>query len=750
MKKEEFALEGLQCAGCVSTVEKVVRDLPGVKEANVNLATEKMMVQFNPKEADVQKIMETVSLAGYQAILINDEEDVLEKTAIKKEKQLQSLKVRAWISGVFAIVLLYIAMGEMIGLPLPQILQPMEHPIVFSVTQLILVTPILWVGRSYFVNGFKALIRKHPNMDSLVALGTSAAILYSVWSTIRIFAGEYYYVMHLYVESAAVILAFITLGKYFETLTKGRTSQAIQSLVALSPKVATVIRDGKEVEVPVEELQIGEVVFVRPGEKIPVDGVILSGESFVDESMITGESVPVFKKEGSKVVGATLNTTGSFQVEVTQVGKDTTLSQIIRLVEEAQGSKAPIAAIADRVAGIFVPIVMGLSLLAGLYWGLIGGESFEFVVTVMISVLVIACPCALGLATPTAIMVGTGFGAKRGILIKSSAALEEAGHVGVVLLDKTGTITNGKPKVVDIQVFNDYSTEEVLKIAASIEKHSEHPLGKAIVEEAEKQEFDVLPIEQFQSISGMGIQGIVDGKEVLLGNHLLLQNQGIVVDEFNAVIDGVASKGQTAMFVAIQKQVAGIIVVADTIKATSKEAIQQMKALGLQVRMVTGDHEKTAKAIANEVGIETVYSQVLPNEKASVVQQLLDEGYQVAMVGDGINDAPALAKATVGIAIGSGVDVAIETADMVMMQDDLRLVAKTIQLSKMTMMTIKENLFWAFIYNVIGIPVAMGVLHFFGGPLLSPMIAGAAMSFSSVSVVLNALRLNHKLSKLEK
>lgn len=750
MKKEEFALEGLQCAGCVSTVEKVVRDLPGVKEANVNLATEKMMVQFNPKEADVQKIMETVSLAGYQAILINDEEDVLEKTAIKKEKQLQSLKVRAWVSGVFAIILLYIAMGEMIGLPLPQILQPMEHPIVFSVTQLILVTPILWVGRSYFVNGFKALIRKHPNMDSLVALGTSAAILYSVWSTIRILAGEYHYVMHLYVESAAVILAFITVGKYFETLTKGRTSQAIQSLVALSPKVATVIRDGKEVEVPVEELQIGEVVFVRPGEKIPVDGVIISGESFVDESMITGESVPVFKKEGSKVVGATLNTTGSFQVEVSQVGKDTTLSQIIRLVEEAQGSKAPIAAIADRVAGIFVPIVMGLSLLAGLYWGLIGGESFEFVVTVMISVLVIACPCALGLATPTAIMVGTGFGAKRGILIKSSAALEEAGHVGVVLLDKTGTITNGKPKVVDIQVFNDYSKEEVLNIAASIEKHSEHPLGKAIVEEAEKQEFNILPIEQFQSISGMGIQGIVDGKEVLLGNNLLLQNQGIVVDEFNTVIDGVASKGQTAMFVAIQKQVAGIIVVADTIKATSKEAIQQMKALGLQVRMVTGDHEKTAKAIANEVGIETVYSQVLPNEKASVVQQLLDEGYQVAMVGDGINDAPALAKATVGIAIGSGVDVAIETADMVMMQDDLRLVAKTIQLSKMTMMTIKENLFWAFIYNVIGIPVAMGVLHFFGGPLLSPMIAGAAMSFSSVSVVLNALRLNHKLSKLEK
>ena len=750
MKKEEFALEGLQCAGCVSTVEKVVRDLPGVKEANVNLATEKMMVQFNPKEADVQKIMETVSLAGYQAILINDEEDVLEKTAIKKEKQLQSLKVRAWVSGVFAIVLLYIAMGEMIGLPLPQILQPMEHPIVFSVTQLILVTPILWVGRSYFVNGFKALIRKHPNMDSLVALGTSAAILYSVWSTIRILAGEYNYVMHLYVESAAVILAFITVGKYFETLTKGRTSQAIQSLVALSPKVATVIRDGKEVEVPVEELQVGEVVFVRPGEKIPVDGVIISGESFVDESMITGESVPVFKREGSKVVGATLNTTGSFQVEVSQVGKDTTLSQIIRLVEEAQGSKAPIAAIADRVAGIFVPIVMGLSLLAGLYWGLIGGESVEFVVTVMISVLVIACPCALGLATPTAIMVGTGFGAKRGILIKSSAALEEAGHVGVVLLDKTGTITNGKPKVVDIQVFNDYSKEEVLKVAASIEKHSEHPLGKAIVEEAEKQEFDVLPIEQFQSISGMGIQGIVDGKEVLLGNHLLLQNQEIAVDDFNTVIDEVASQGQTAMFVAIQKQVAGIIVVADTIKATSKEAIQQMKALGLQVRMVTGDHEKTAKAIANEVGIETVYSQVLPNEKASVVEQLLEEGYQVAMVGDGINDAPALAKATVGIAIGSGVDVAIETADMVMMQDDLRLVAKTIQLSKMTMMTIKENLFWAFIYNVIGIPVAMGVLHFFGGPLLSPMIAGAAMSFSSVSVVLNALRLNHKLSKLEK
>ena len=750
MKKEEFALEGLQCAGCVSTVEKVVRDLPGVKEANVNLATEKMMVQFNPKEADVQKIMETVSLAGYQAILINDEEDVLEKTAMKKEKQLQSLKVRAWVSGVFAIVLLYIAMGEMIGLPLPQILQPMEHPIVFSVTQLILVTPILWVGRSYFVNGFKALIRKHPNMDSLVALGTSAAILYSVWSTIRILSGEYHYVMHLYVESAAVILAFITVGKYFETLTKGRTSQAIQSLVALSPKVATVIRDGKEVEVPVEELQVGEVVFVRPGEKIPVDGVILSGESFVDESMITGESVPVFKKEGSKVVGATLNTTGSFQVEVSQVGKDTTLSQIIRLVEEAQGSKAPIAAIADRVAGIFVPIVMGLSLLAGLYWGLIGGESFEFVVTVMISVLVIACPCALGLATPTAIMVGTGFGAKRGILIKSSAALEEAGHVGVVLLDKTGTITNGKPKVVDIQVFNDYSKEEVLKVAASIEKHSEHPLGKAIVEEAEKQEFEVLPIEQFQSISGMGIQGIVDGKEVLLGNHLLLQNKEIAVDDFNTVIDEVASQGQTAMFVAIQKQVAGIIVVADTIKATSKEAIQQMKALGLQVRMVTGDHEKTAKAIANEVGIETVYSQVLPNEKASVVEQLLEEGYQVAMVGDGINDAPALAKATVGIAIGSGVDVAIETADMVMMQDDLRLVAKTIQLSKMTMMTIKENLFWAFIYNVIGIPVAMGVLHFFGGPLLSPMIAGAAMSFSSVSVVLNALRLNHKLSKLEK
>jgi len=578
-------------------------------------------------------------------------------------------------------------------------------------------------------------------MDSLVALGTSAAFLYSLYGTVMVYLGETHFAMHLYYESAAVILTLITLGKYLESVSKGKTSEAIKKLLDLAPKTARILKNDSEIEVPVEQVVAGDIVIVRPGEKIPVDGQLIVGHSAVDESMITGESLPVEKQPGDSVVGASINKTGTFRYQATKVGKDTTLAQIIQLVEDAQGSKAPIARLADKVSGVFVPIVIGLALLAGLAWFFFGQESWIFALTITISVLVIACPCALGLATPTAIMVGTGKGAENGVLIKSGDALETTRNITTIVFDKTGTITEGKPVVTDLLPYGEHTKETVLQLAASAEDGSEHPLGEAIVAAAKQQKLTFSSVSHFQAVPGHGITGRLDGKDVLLGNKKLMDQKQIDVSSVIASAEDLAKQGKTPMYVAMDGALIGLIAVADTVKTSSAQAIERLHQMGIKVAMITGDNARTAQAIADQVGIDEVISDVLPEDKAAKVAELQQTGQKVAMVGDGINDAPALAKADVGIAIGSGTDVAIESADIVLMRSDLMDVPTAVELSRATIKNIKENLFWAFAYNVLGIPVAMGLLHLFGGPLLNPMIAGAAMSFSSVSVLLNALRL---------
>ena len=651
------------------------------------------------------------------------------------------MKRNLTISAIFAVPLLFIAMADMVGIPMPAFLSPMQSPVSYALIQLALVLPIIWLGRRFFVDGFKALSKGHPNMDSLVALGTSAAFLYSLYGTYHVLEGHAHFAMNLYYESAGVILTLITLGKYFEAVSKGKTSMAIQTLVGLAPKMATVLRDGQEVEVPVEEVQVGDLIRVKPGEKVPVDGVVTEGNSTVDESMLTGESIPVSKSVGDEVIGASLNKTGSFILKATKIGKDTALSQIIQLVEQAQGSKAPIAKLADKVSGVFVPIVIVLALVSGLAWYFLGQESWVFALTITISVLVIACPCALGLATPTAIMVGTGKGAENGILLKSGEALEEANHVNMVVFDKTGTITNGTPVVTDVVTADNTDADALVRLAASLEVASEHPLGEAIVAKAKEQGATFDEVTNFEAIPGFGIKGHVGETLVFLGNEKWMRENGLANEAMNEKANHFAEQGKTPLYIGYNDAVQGLIVVADTVKESSARAIQTLHEMGIQVAMMTGDHERTAQAIAAEVGIDRVFSEVLPQDKANYVSKLQEEGYIVAMVGDGINDAPALAQAQVGIAIGTGTDVAIESADAVLMKSDLMDVPAMLKLSRATIRNIKENLFWAFAYNVIGIPFAMGVLHLFGGPLLNPMIAGAAMSFSSVSVVLNALRL---------
>lgn len=740
--KEEYIIEGMSCASCAATVEEAVAQLPGVQQASVNITTERLSVEYDEDHVTKAQIIQAVHDAGYTAKALQDTTDLQEEQRLKKEHHIQKLWKRFWISAIFTVILLYITMGEMVGLPLPMGLQPMMHSRTFATVQLLLTLPVLFLGRSFFVGGFKALVRRHPNMDSLVALGTSAAFLYSLYGTVMIYQGHDHFAMNLYFESAAVILTLITLGKYFETVSKGRTSEAIQTLMNLTPKMARVVREGVENEIPLEEVIVGDILTVRPGEKIPVDGVVLDGDSYVDESMITGESIPVRKQREAIVVGASLNKNGTFQMRATKVGKDTTLAQIIRLVEEAQGSKAPIAKLADRVAGIFVPIVMSLALIAGGLWMLVGGESWSFALTIVIAVLVMACPCALGLATPTAIMVGTGKGAERGVLMKSGEALETTGRIQAVVFDKTGTITQGKPTVTDIIVSETRWTEiDILRVAATLEMRSEHPLGEAIVAEAKNEQVTLGELQEFTAVPGFGLRGIVDGQTVQIGNRKLMEEIKIDITTAVSQAEQLASEGKTPMYVVVNQVLAGIIAVADPIKESSGPAIAVLKQQGIHVVMMTGDHHRTATAIAKQVGIDEVMSEVLPEDKAAHVKELQERGYLVAMVGDGINDAPALAQAEVGIAIGSGTDVAIESADIVLMRNDLLDVPAAIQLSRATIRNIKENLFWAFAYNVLGIPVAMGLLHVFGGPLLNPMVAGAAMSFSSVSVVLNALRL---------
>ena len=740
-KQKEYIIEGMSCASCAMTIENAVSKIPGVDKASVNLATEIMTVEATDSVTpeDIAKVVDGV---GYSARPRGKSvEEELEEKNEKKEAHLREMKRNLTISAIFTVPLLFIAMADMVGIPMPAFLSPMQSPVSYALIQLALVLPIIWIGRRFFVDGFKALSKGHPNMDSLVALGTSAAFLYSLYGTYHVLEGHAHFAMNLYYESAGVILTLITLGKYFEDVSKGKTSMAIQTLVGLAPKMATVLRDGQEVEIPVEEVQVGDLIRVKPGEKVPVDGVVTEGNSTVDESMLTGESIPVSKSVGDEVIGASLNKTGSFILKATKIGKDTALSQIIQLVEQAQGSKAPIAKLADKVSGVFVPIVIVLALVSGLAWYFLGQESWVFALTITISVLVIACPCALGLATPTAIMVGTGKGAENGILLKSGEALEEANHVNMVVFDKTGTITNGTPVVTDVVTADSTDADALIRLAASLEVASEHPLGEAIVAKAKEQGAAFDEVTNFEAIPGFGIKGHVGETLVFLGNEKWMRENGLANVEMNDKANHFAEQGKTPLYIGYNDAVQGLIVVADTVKESSARAIQTLHEMGIQVAMMTGDHERTAQAIAAEVGIDRVFSEVLPQDKANYVSKLQEEGYIVAMVGDGINDAPALAQAQVGIAIGTGTDVAIESADAVLMKSDLMDVPAMLKLSRATIRNIKENLFWAFAYNVIGIPFAMGVLHLFGGPLLNPMIAGAAMSFSSVSVVLNALRL---------
>ena len=744
---EQFNIEGMSCASCSSTVEKVVGRLDGVKKVSVNLATEEMSVSYNSDVVTKSAITQSVEDAGYKAIdkQINTKEKITKED--NKEKHIEVMWKRFVYSAIFTVPLLYVSMGHMIGLPLPSVINPMHFPQIFALTQFILTIPVIAIGWPFFRVGFKAFVKRHPNMDSLVALGTSAATIYSLYGTTQVFMGDTSFAMNLYYESAATILTLITLGKYFEAVSKGKTSEAIKTLINLAPKTASVIRNDAEISIPVEEVVLGDVLIVRPGEKIPVDGEIISGNSAIDESMITGESIPVEKKTGDSVVSASLNKTGSFKFRATKVGQDTTLSQIIKLVEEAQGSKAPIAQLADKVSGVFVPIVIVLAIVSGLLWYFLGQESWIFALTITISVLVIACPCALGLATPTAIMVGTGKGAENGILIKSGEALETAHQLDTIVFDKTGTITEGKPVVTDVLVFDELSENDILQLTASAEVHSEHPLGQAIVEKAKEQHLDFIKIDDFLAVPGKGIKVSANNQIYYIGNKRLMLAQSLSLDEKHDIVNELATHGKTPMYVANEQYIIGIIAVADPIKESSIKAVSTLKKLGKQVVMLTGDNELTAHAIAKQVGIDTVISEVLPEDKAKQVENLQQKGRKVGMVGDGINDAPALAQADIGLAIGNGTDVAIESADIVLMNEDLKIVATAIELSDATMRNIKENLFWAFGYNILGIPVAMGILHIFGGPLLNPMIAGAAMSFSSVSVLLNALRLKRFKTK---
>ena len=740
-EKKEYKLSGMTCASCAMTVEMAVKDLETVEDVSVNLATERLSLL--PKAGfDSQQVLAAVAEAGYQAEEkgIAKPSDVNEE-AVARTQALRRKKQELLILLLTALPLLYISMGSMVGLPLPSFLDHMAHPLVFVLSQLLLTLPAAWIGRGFYQRGFRNLIKQHPNMDSLIAVGTSAAFFYSLYSVSQVFLGHHPFVHQLYFESVAVIIALVLLGKYLESSAKGKTSQAIQSLLELVPSHATVIRYGEAVTIDTEDIRVGDIIRIKPGERMPVDGLVMEGQTFVDESMMTGESVPIEKKVGDTITSATINQNGSIDYQATRVGSDTTLAQIVRLVEEAQGSKAPIAALADKISLYFVPIVLILATLSALGWYFLAGESLSFSLSIFIAVLVIACPCALGLATPTAIMVGTGKGAENGILIKSGQALEAAYQLDTIVLDKTGTITIGKPSLTDLLPLGAFNRSDLLQLIASAEQHSEHPLAQAILEAAEEEGLDLLPVSHFEAIVGRGLSAQVEGKHLLVGNESLMEEKNIDSSAFQEQLLELSQEGKTAMFVAIDGQLTGILAVADEMKSSSLKAVQELQSMGLKVIMLTGDREETATAIAQKAGIQKVIAGVLPDGKATAIKNLQEAGKKLAMVGDGINDAPALVQADVGIAIGSGADVAIESADVVLMHSDLQDVVKAIKLSQATIRNIKENLFWAFAYNTLGIPIAMGLLHLFGGPLLNPMLAGLAMSLSSVSVVVNALRL---------
>jgi Cu+-exporting ATPase len=741
-KEVVIPIAGMTCAACAKAVERAVNKLGGIDHISVNFATEKATIKYNKQETRLSAIKQAILKAGYKPLEL-EAGNTIDDDKARKDKEIKTLWTKFIVSAVFSLPLLYIAMAPMIPwvtLPFPKWLAPMQYPLIYALVELFLTIPVIAAGYKFYTIGFKAIIRRSPNMDSLIAMGTSAAVLYSIYSIYKISIGDFMHVDDLYFETAGVIITLILLGKSLEAVSKGKTSEAIKKLMGLTPKTAIVIQDGKEIEIPIEEVEVGDILLAKPGEKIPVDGEVLEGNTSIDESMLTGESMPVEKRIGDKVIGASINKNGLIKFKATKVGSDTALAQIIKLVEDAQGSKAPIAQMADIVSGYFVPIVFGIAILSALAWYLTG-QSSVFALTIFISVLVIACPCALGLATPTAIMVGTGKGAEYGVLIKGGEALESTHKIQTIVFDKTGTITEGRPTVTDILTTGLVDKLKLLQIAASAEKGSEHPLGEAIVRDAEKNNLEILKMDSFNAIPGHGIEVVLDGKVIYLGNRKLMIEKNIDLSSLEAESDQLASEGKTPMYSSIDGQLAGIIAVADIVKASSAKAIEKLHKMGIEVAMITGDNKRTAEAIARLVGIDRVLAEVLPEDKASEVKKLQLEGKKVAMVGDGINDAPALAQADIGIAIGSGTDVAIESADIVLMRSDLMDVPTAIKLSKSTIRNIKQNLFWAFAYNTAGIPLAAGLLYAFGGPKLNPMFAAAAMSLSSVSVLANALRL---------
>lgn len=747
--KQKFAVTGMTCSACSAHVDKAVRKLEGVTQVNVNLLGGSMTVDWEGSLAP-EDIIAAVDRAGYGAALpaAAGQVDQPKPVAGAMEEEQKGMRGRLVISFLFLIPLFYISMGHMMGWPLPRALLGHENILIFALTQLLLLLPILYVNEKYYKVGFKTLWHRAPNMDSLIALGSTAAVVYSLYVMYQLAYGvghhdmglvEQFH-MSLYFESAGMILALITLGKFLESRSKGKTGQAIARLMDLTPKTAAVLRDGTEVQIPVEQVQVGDLVLVRPGGSVPVDGVVVEGVSSVDESALTGESIPVDKEVGDTVISASINQSGVLTLRATRVGQDTTLAQMIRLVDEAASSKAPIAKLADRVAGVFVPVVIGIALVTAVVW-LIATGSVERALTSGVAVLVISCPCALGLATPVAIMVGTGKGAEHGILVKSAEGLEALRGVTAVVLDKTGTVTRGKPQVTDLHPLGQTVPEELLQIAASLEKPSEHPLGRAIVEEGERNNVRLCPVDRFEAIHGKGVKGDINGSHYLAGNAAMMADAGVALDGEQMTADQMAKQGKTPLFFVRDGQLIGIIAVADTVKPTSWAAIQGFRRLGLKVIMLTGDNSRTANAIGAELGLTQVIAEVLPADKERQIAALQAEGERVAMVGDGINDAPALARADVGLAIGAGADVAIESANIVLMKSDLMDAVTAVELSRATIRNVKQNLFWAFFYNVICIPLAAGMLYPLLQIQLDPMLAAAAMSLSSVTVVANALRL---------
>lgn len=753
--KQRFRVGGMSCAACSAHVEKSVGAVPGVTTVQVNLLAGSMAVEYDETACDSAKIIAAVESGGYTAEVDDGKQQVAPAQGEQVDEALHEMKKRIIVSAVFMVVLMYFSMGEMVGLPLPSYAAGMDGMFALALTELVLTLPIVIINRKYYINGFKTLLHRAPTMDALIAVGSGAALVYGIYALVRIGTAPtpeaaHSFMHDLYFESAGMILTLVTLGKFFEARAKRKTGEAIAALMDLRPKMATVVRGGQTIEVPIELVKVGDLVVVRGGQSVPVDGVITEGSAFLDESAITGESMPVERHVGGTVIGATVSKSGYFVMRASRVGDDTTLSQIIRLVEEAGASKAPIAKLADKVAGVFVPVVMAIALVTAVIW-LIAGETPSFALTRAISVLVISCPCALGLATPVAIMVGTGVGAKNGVLFQSAEALENLHNVTSVIMDKTGTVTEGRPVVTDVQT-NGIEKDELLSLALSLEKRSDHPLADAIVRYAHEQNAVERNVSDFEMIEGQGIRASVEGVPCMAGNERMLLASGLAVPgSMKELSAKFAAAGKTPLFFAANRKVAGVFAVADVLKPTSRAAVQTLEKMNIEVTLLTGDNKKTAAAIASELGVREVIAEVLPQDKERIVREKQAAGRKVAMVGDGINDAPALARADVGIAIGAGTDVAISSADVVLMKSDLMDAVDAIRLSRQTIRNIRQNLFWAFFYNCIGIPIAAGALWVPFGIKLSPMIGAAAMSLSSVCVVSNALRLRFfKASEREK